>query len=99
MTLSRVSTAASLKVLGNILARVERAAEKISSELEGKQSRAYATLVDLYNVESFREQLMGFMTLNYDDFLESAIEGDLGGNVDFGIGSTRFDSDIAGQGA
>jgi hypothetical protein len=72
--------------LREIFSRVLRERlEKISTELEGKQSRAYATLIDLHNVDQFPELLMGFMTLNYDDFLETAIEADLGKSVDFGV--------------
>ena len=66
------------KVLRERLAR-------ISVALNGLHTKVYATLIDMYNVYAFGERLMGFLTLNYDDFLEAAIEVDLGRSVDYGI--------------
>ncbi len=65
-------------VLRNELTHVEQ-------ELGDMKSALYAVLVDMHNVKGNFEHLQGFLTLNYDIFLEHAIVDRLGSNVDYGI--------------
>ena len=44
-----------------------------------------AVLVDMHEVAGNEERLQGFLTLNYDVFLERAIVEELGREVDYGI--------------
>ena len=71
--------------------------DKIREELGSRHSQLYATLIDLYNLEEFDETLRGFLTLNYDDFLEKAIEEQLGGAVDYGVAIEVSDSSGEGH--
>ena len=48
-------------------------------------SELYAALIDMHNVSGLAEELQGFLTLNYDAFLEHAIEEHHGHNVDYGV--------------
>lgn len=50
-----------------------------------RHSELYAVLLDLHTVDAVPEQLQGFLTLNYDVFLEHAIEARLGLAVDYGV--------------
>lgn len=56
-------------------------------EVEGRDySFLYAALIDMHAVGELGETLSGVLTLNYDRFLEHAIEQKLRRGVDFGIG-------------
>ena len=61
----------------------------VEQELGASRSRLYAALVDMYDVEGFNETLGGFLTLNYDVFLEHAIDYHLELHVDYGISRTE----------
>ena len=77
------SFAAELKVIFSTVLR-HRLAE-VRDELGPKHSELYAVLVDMHDVPAFEEELVGFLTLNYDVFLEHAIENTLGYGVDYGV--------------
>lgn len=71
--------------LKTVFSAVLRSAlDKVCTEVGDKHSELYAVLVDMHQVESSRESLHGFLTLNYDLFLENAIEK-LGRSVDYGV--------------
>jgi hypothetical protein len=55
------------------------------TELGNHRSGLYAALLDMHEVVDSGEHLVGFLTLNYDDFLERAIEQGLGRTVDYGV--------------
>jgi hypothetical protein len=77
------SFAAELK---EIFSRVLRARlDAVREELGIRHSELYATLVDMHEVPGAGERLQGFLTLNYDVFLEDAIKSRLGFHVDYGI--------------
>ena len=57
----------------------------IRTELETVPTGLYAALIDMYEVQGITESLRGILTLNYDVFLEHAIEKSLGFSVDYGI--------------
>ena len=59
--------------------------EDARTEITPRHSQLYATLIDMYDVKDFGELLKGFLTLNYDNFLESAIVDHLTRSVDFGV--------------
>ncbi len=45
----------------------------------------FSALIDMYNVVNFNEKIAAFLTLNYEDILERAMDGVLGGfNYSFG---------------
>ncbi len=58
-------------------------------EIESEQGRTpddlYAILLDMYSIADFPETLRGFLTLNYDCYLESAIERSATYRCDRGI--------------
>jgi hypothetical protein len=56
-----------------------------NTELGNHRSGLYAALLDMHEVVDSSEHLVGFLTLNYDDFLERAIEQGLGRTVDYGV--------------
>lgn len=57
----------------------------ISKETQGDEFKLYKVLLDMYNIESFLEALQGLITINYDEYLEGAIEEIGGFQIDFGI--------------
>lgn len=59
--------------------------DEVRVELQPHHSELYAALLDMHAVEGLDETLVGFLTLNYDAFLEHAIEERLGCAVDYGI--------------
>lgn len=61
------------------------ALDDVRRELGDKHSNLYAVLLDMHEVPDAGEQLAGFLTLNYDAFLEHAIEQTLGRTVDYGV--------------
>jgi hypothetical protein len=61
------------------------ALDKARSEAGDEYSYLYAALVDMHHVSGAQESLAGFLTLNYDSFLEHAIEERLGFDVDYGV--------------
>jgi hypothetical protein len=72
--------------LKTVFSGVLRAAlDDVRRELDGKHSALYAALVDMHQVGGSGESLAGFLTLNYDSFLEHAIEDILDRGVDYGV--------------
>ena len=59
--------------------------EEVENEPGSSRSWLYAVLVDMHEVAANRERLQGFLTLNYDVFLERAIVKELRRQVDYGI--------------
>ena len=57
----------------------------IREETPGDPIELYEALLDMHNVEQFPEVLQGIITLNYDEYIETAIEHVWDGQVDFGI--------------
>lgn len=55
------------------------------AELDDDYSRLYSVLLDMHKVNASGEQLQGFMTLNYDSFLEHAIQESHGEPVNYGV--------------
>jgi hypothetical protein len=64
---------------------LRRALEGVRSELGEQHSALYAVLLDMHEVADSGERLAGFLTLNYDNFLEHAIEHGLGRAIDYGM--------------
>ncbi len=64
---------------------LRKALEDVRSELGEHHSALYAALLDMHEVADSGEQLAGFLTLNYDNFLEHAIEHGLGRAIDYGV--------------
>ena len=46
---------------------------EIETELGPARASLYSALLDMYTVEGFEEELKGILTLNYDDYIESAV--------------------------
>ncbi len=59
--------------------------EQVEAELSPHHSELYAVLLDMYSVPGFDETLCGFLTLNYDAFLEHAVVQRMGQTVDYAI--------------
>ena len=66
------------RVLKRELARTKR-------DLREDRLALYAALLDMYNVEGIAERLGGILTLNYDDYIETAARAVYHADVDFGI--------------
>lgn len=45
----------------------------IETDLGPARASLYSALLDMYTVDGFREELKGILTLNYDDYIESAV--------------------------
>lgn len=65
----------------------------IEKEHGAKPNDLYATLLDLHELETSDERLLGLLTLNYDDYIESAAVSVHGKTLDLGI---AFDADAGG---
>ena len=65
--------------------------QEVENEQGSSRSTLYAALVDMHEVAGNEERLQGFLTLNYDVFLERAIVKELGREVDYGIAPSRHD--------
>lgn len=63
--------AAQLKTVFETVLRT--ALDKVRRELGGRHSALFSALVDMHAVRDLPEALSGFLTLNYDSFLEDAI--------------------------
>jgi hypothetical protein len=61
------------------------ALDGVQDEVGEEHAKLYAVLVDMHQVESLGEALAGFLTLNYDSFLEHAIQRVHGRGVDYGV--------------
>jgi len=70
------------KVFSTVL---RRALADVRSELGDQHAALYAALLDMHDVPGSGEHLVGLLTLNYDNFLEQAIEHALGRTVDYGV--------------
>ena len=75
--------AARLKTV--FLTVLRTALDKVRRELGDDHSALYAVLLDMHQVEGSGESLAGFLTLNYDSFLEDAIERAPGRGVDYRV--------------
>jgi hypothetical protein len=64
---------------------LRKALQNVRDELGEAHSELYAVLLDMHEVADSGEMLRGFLTLNYDDFLEHAIEHRLKRAVDYGV--------------
>jgi hypothetical protein len=72
--------------LKTVFSTVLRAAlDRARVEGGDHHARLYAVLVDMHQVESLGESLAGFLTLNYDSFLEHAIQHFHARGVDYGV--------------
>jgi hypothetical protein len=67
---------------------LRKALEDVRSELGEHHSELYAVLLDMHEVADSGEHLGGFLTLNYDNFLEHAIEHRFGRAIDYGVQMT-----------
>lgn len=83
--------AESLKLVFSAVLRA--ALEKVRQDVGEQHSDLYAVLVDMHEVEGSGESLAGFLTLNYDSFLEHAIREKLGRSIDYGIRTVGADAD------
>jgi hypothetical protein len=70
------------KVFSTVL---RRALAEVRTELGDEHAALYAALLDMHDVPGSGEHLVGILTLNYDNFLEYAIEHALGRTVDYGV--------------
>lgn len=59
--------------------------DDIDGEIGDKASELFAVLVDMYSVAGIDESLKGFLSLNYDTYLEHAVVERLGRTVDYGF--------------
>jgi len=59
--------------------------EQIRSELGDTPDDLYYALLDMHEVPGFREDLKGFLTLNYDEYLDHAIKRSTTHNLDQGV--------------
>lgn len=59
--------------------------DAVVDEIGDSHCDLYAALLDMYDVNGFPESLNGFLTLNYDVFLENAIARFRDRYIDFGI--------------
>lgn len=64
---------------------LRKALEGVRSELGAQHSALYAVLLDMHEIADSGERLAGFLTLNYDNFLEHAIEHRLRRAIDYGV--------------
>jgi hypothetical protein len=64
---------------------LRKALGDVRTELGEQHSALYAVLLDMHEVADSGEHLSGFLTLNYDNFLEHAIEHRFGRAIDYGI--------------
>lgn len=72
--------------LNEVLSTVLRSElERARQQIDPGQSNLYDTLLDMYRVTGVDETLVGFMTLNYDQFLEESIESTHRWAIDYGI--------------
>jgi len=60
----------------------------VQREFTPSHSALYAALVDMHQIRGTRERLMGFLTLNYDVFLEDAIAERHHLPIDYGVNIT-----------
>lgn len=80
--------------LKDIFSSVLRARlDEVRDELGERHSDLYAALLDMHEVGGIGEALRGFLTINYDVFLEHAVEEHLGYTVDFGVAVSPSESD------
>ena len=72
--------------LRRIFVRVlKRELARTKKNLRESRLALYEALLDMYNVEGIGEQLVGILTLNYDDYIEAAARTVYAAGVDFGI--------------
>lgn len=72
--------------LRNVFERVlKQRLDAIKQELGGAPTGLYEALLDLYEVRGVGEVLGGMLTINYDDYIEQAIQTFPDRSVDFGV--------------
>ncbi len=59
--------------------------QRIRTEIKDDPIELYKVLIDLYNIEEFPEKLEGIITINYDEYIEKAIEQVSTCSIDFGF--------------
>ena len=59
--------------------------KEIEDEVGEEPVDLYTALLDMYQVPGFPETLGGLITLNYDNYIENAVQQVTGQSVDFGI--------------
>jgi len=59
--------------------------QTIEAELGKTPDRLYVALLDMHDVRGLQEVLRGFLTINYDNYLESAVTGAPNLSLDTGI--------------
>ncbi|HKP90725.1 MAG TPA: hypothetical protein VJT75_12230 [Thermoleophilaceae bacterium] len=72
---------------------LHEALEDVRAKLGDDHSALYAVLLDMHEVADSGEHLAGFLTLNYDNFLEHAIEHRCGRSIDYGAQVTTQTGD------
>src|SRR5439155_12932790 len=72
--------------LRNVFERVlKQKLDAINQELGRAPTGLYEALLDIYEVPRFNEELGGILTINYDEYIEQAIQSFQDQSVDFGI--------------
>lgn len=72
--------------LSTVFSTVLRSAlDQVVRNVGERRSELFAALLDMHEVADTDESLEGFLTLNYDSFLEHAITSKLGRGVDYGV--------------
>lgn len=72
--------------LKNVFERVlRRELETIQMEVGADRLKLYSALLDMYKVNGFTENLKGILTINYDNYIEEAIQNTFGNTADFGV--------------
>ena len=69
--------------------------DSIHDELGEDPVNLYAALLDMYQIEDCPEKLQGILTLNYDQYIETAVEQVIGEPVDFGFRVEGFGGDTS----
>ena len=59
--------------------------DAVAQEVEAKHFRLYSALLAMHRLPSFPEQMVGLLTINYDDYLERAIRDVFETSADYGI--------------
>ncbi len=65
--------------------------DEVDDELGTRSCDLFAALIDMYSVAGLGEDLTGFLSLNYDTYLERAVVEELGRTVDYGLSSRPGD--------
>src|SRR5690606_28707804 len=74
---------------------LSRRLDDIEAEFSGPPTFLYEVLLDLHTLPELGEAVAGLLTLNYDEYLEHAIEQVSGRAVDFGVRVDGTIEDVA----